>query len=145
MNAFINCACLSTFFSLKPAQPHNALLFLCGFVHLFKLDPRYPRLLQKHNRRRSARTAKCRAAEVTPTASHQSQKGIQGFDPIRPKRARGGWFLSDSEEGRWDCWGKEACWARMPLVARPYNLERCMQRTTRLPSRWKSRRSRDQT
>lgn len=84
----INCGWLSTLFSLKPAQPHHALLFLCGFIHLFKLDPWYPRLLQKHNMRKSVRTAKCRAGlpsrwrPLQPTnhtkvfrASTQSERG----------------------------------------------------------------------
>lgn len=116
----------------QPAQPGSPMLFLWGFIHLFKLDPSYPRISQGRNGRMSAGRP---AIKVTPTATHQSQRGIRAFPPTRARRARGGRFPSGSEEGHWDCWGKEACWERMPLVARPYNLERCMQRTTRSPSR----------
>lgn len=126
----------------QPAQPGSPMQFLWGFIHLFKLDPSYPRIWQRRTGRMSAGRP---AIKVTPTATHQSQRGIRASPPTRARRARGGRFPKGSEEGHWDCWGKEACWERMPLVARPYNLERCMQRTTRSPSRWKSRRSRDQT
>lgn len=65
-------------------------------------------------------------------ASNRDQTSTAAVQPERG-RARGGRVQSGSGERHWDSWGKEVCWARIPLVARPYNLERCMQRTARSP------------
>lgn len=75
----------------------------------------------------------CRTPKTTPTVSVQSLNDFPPFCPIGAGWAHGGRVPSRSREGHWDSWGEEACWARMPLVARPYNLERCMQRTARSP------------
>lgn len=51
----------STLFSIDSTQSPSTMLFLYGSIHLFLIDPWYPRVSQKRKRRRSARTAKCRA------------------------------------------------------------------------------------
>lgn len=80
-----------------------------------------------------SRVPRIPCTKLTPTASVQSREDVLWSGPIRRRWAHSGRVPSGPRERHWDSWGKEACWARMPLVARPYNLERCMQCTARSP------------
>lgn len=138
-----------TLFSL--CRTSSCYSILCGFIHLFQLDPGSPRWWQKHNKNTSKLTmgtAECRAFLVRSRRPRRvSNRGKTFCGPVQSDRGEhivGGSRAAPERDieivGERRLVGHECHSLRVLIIWRGV----CSARPVRL-SRWKSRRSWDRT